>query len=178
MSAPVGWCGFGMTPPADRLLAGSTADRRICYQGLSRAGFIPDRSCAAMPRNFRRGILSLALSGAAVVALAAPASANYNVPYLRRGVVDNIGVGCVQYFLRNHAGQPIAVDGDFGPETEEAVRTFQRYFNLYADGLVDRSTGQKMRDMWLLVDKADWNLWWNDTWRCGLWMPTWSWDSY
>jgi murein DD-endopeptidase MepM/ murein hydrolase activator NlpD len=34
----------------------------------------------------------------------------------------------------------VEVDGDFGPNTERAVKTFQRSHNLYADGIVGPST--------------------------------------
>jgi len=49
---------------------------------------------------------------------------------------------------RNYPAIPsVAVDGRFGPETEEAVRVFQRIFSLNDDGIVGRAT-------WYQINRA------------------------
>jgi peptidoglycan hydrolase-like protein with peptidoglycan-binding domain len=35
---------------------------------------------------------------------------------------------------------PLAVDGDFGPQTEKAVKSYQRYYGLLVDGIVGPQT--------------------------------------
>lgn len=51
----------------------------------------------------------------------------------------------LQGVLRRKAGQPIAVDGDFGPATDGAVRNLQRYLGMVVDGVVGPKT-------WAVVD--------------------------
>ena len=62
-----------------------------------------------------------------------------------------ISVGCegvnvkrLQSFLR-WAGYNIAVDGDFGMKTLEAVKAFQTKVGLKADGIVGNGTIAKMK---------------------------------
>ena len=45
------------------------------------------------------------------------------------------------------------VDGVFGPETESAVKSFQRIFNLHADGIVGKSTWYKISGIYVGVKK-------------------------
>lgn len=47
----------------------------------------------------------------------------------------------------------IAADGIFGTRTEEAVRAFQRQFNLSATGIVDFSTWYKISEIYVAVTK-------------------------
>lgn len=49
-------------------------------------------------------------------------------------------VRAVQYLLKNAYGYDIAVDGIFGPETEEAVTSFQTSRGLLVDGIVGPQT--------------------------------------
>ena len=63
-------------------------------------------------------------------------------PVVRRGDEDH-PVRTLQHLLRAR-DQNVAVDGDFGPRTEEAVRTFQRAHNLAADGIVGPRTWQAL----------------------------------
>jgi peptidoglycan hydrolase-like protein with peptidoglycan-binding domain len=44
-------------------------------------------------------------------------------------------------------GQEIAIDGDFGPNTQKAVKNIQRWWNLTVDGVVGPRTWQKI--LWL-----------------------------
>lgn len=46
----------------------------------------------------------------------------------------------LQGVLRRKAGQAIAVDGDFGPATDQAVRNLQQFFGLTVDGVVGPKT--------------------------------------
>ena len=62
-------------------------------------------------------------------------------------------VRVVQYYLRVIATYyntipSVEVNGVFDPSTEEAVRAFQRAFDLTADGIVGRQTWQKMEDVY------------------------------
>ena len=41
-----------------------------------------------------------------------------------------------------------AIDGYFGVETEEAVRAFQRIFNLTVDGIVGKATWYKVKSIY------------------------------
>ena len=62
-----------------------------------------------------------------------------NVRVLRRGHKGG-DVRSLQALLVTKAGQRIAVDGDFGPATEGAVKNLQRFFRLAADGIVGSRT--------------------------------------
>ena len=47
----------------------------------------------------------------------------------------------------------LAVDGVFGPATEEAVRTFQNIFGLTADGIVGFKTWYKISQIYVGVSR-------------------------
>jgi peptidoglycan hydrolase-like protein with peptidoglycan-binding domain len=40
---------------------------------------------------------------------------------------------------------PLKVDGDFGPQTETAVKNFQKYYGLVIDGVVGPKTWAKLQ---------------------------------
>lgn len=61
-----------------------------------------------------------------------------NWPLQRRGSTGE-PVRSVQYNLRAH-GHTVTVDGDFGPNTEAAVRAFQSANGLASDGIVGNHT--------------------------------------
>jgi peptidoglycan hydrolase-like protein with peptidoglycan-binding domain len=44
------------------------------------------------------------------------------------------------------AGQDIAIDGDFGPQTEKAVKNVQAFFRITVDGVVGS------RQTWPIID--------------------------
>lgn len=55
---------------------------------------------------------------------------------------------------RNYPAIPkVAADGIYGPETEEAVRTFQRIFKLPQTGVVDYRTWYKISEIYVGVTR-------------------------
>jgi peptidoglycan hydrolase-like protein with peptidoglycan-binding domain len=60
-------------------------------------------------------------------------------------------VEAIQYLLRQN-GQDIGVDGDFGGQTDAAVRSFQRTRGLTVDGIVGLRTWQAL---WVTVKRGD-----------------------
>ncbi|MCI7671964.1 peptidoglycan-binding domain-containing protein [Schaalia hyovaginalis] len=67
---------------------------------------------------------------------------SYNC-YLERGS-ENRGVAELQYSLKRCNGQQIAVDGVYGPATEQAVKNVQYAHGLYVDGVYGPATGSAM----------------------------------
>jgi len=51
----------------------------------------------------------------------------------------------LQGVLRLKASQPIPVDGDFGPSTDQAVKNLQRFLGMVVDGVVGQKT-------WAVID--------------------------
>lgn len=64
---------------------------------------------------------------------------NVSLPVLRRGSKGPHVKG-LQGLLIAKAGQRLAMDGDFGPATERAVRNVQTYLRLGTDGIVGVKT--------------------------------------
>jgi len=86
-----------------------------------------------------------ATAGPAVTAVTATTSAtlpratqDLPWPVVRRGS-EGQPVRSLQYLLRAR-GHAVAVDGDFGPRTDAAVRAFQRSRRLAVDGIVGPAT--------------------------------------
>lgn len=67
---------------------------------------------------------------------------SYNC-YLERGS-ENRGVAELQYSLKRCNGQQIAVDGVYGPATEQAIKNVQYTHGLYVDGVYGPATGSAM----------------------------------
>jgi len=65
-------------------------------------------------------------------------------PLLRSGQ-NNRSVVALQYLLREH-GEELSVDGDFGPQSVTAVKSFQRRKSLSADGVVGQATWAALID--------------------------------
>ncbi len=65
------------------------------------------------------------------------------VPTLRRGNNGN-AVKAVQTLLNAKRGAGLLVDGDFGPGTEAAVKSFQSHAGLSADGVVGPTTWKNL----------------------------------
>lgn len=82
-------------------------------------------------------------------------------PETLRAGSTGIGVRTVQYLLRYIAGfvgtvESVAMDGDYGAETEAAVRSFQRTYGLREDGIVGITTYNTMYNVYLgLVGSLD-----------------------
>jgi hypothetical protein len=58
---------------------------------------------------------------------------------------DGDAVAALQDALARCNGQPVAVDGDYGPDTTRAVTAVQRQHGLTVDGAYGPQTGQAMR---------------------------------
>lgn len=71
-----------------------------------------------------------------------PAPAPRLLETVRLGSTNAQLVTAVQYFLRHH-GHMVTVDGDFGPQTDGAVRAFQAAKGITVDGIVGRQTWEK-----------------------------------
>lgn len=66
-----------------------------------------------------------------------------SLPTLRRGS-DGSAVKRLQGLLHAAGQRDSAIDGDFGPSTERAVKDFQRAKGLSVDGIVGRNTWTKL----------------------------------
>jgi peptidoglycan hydrolase-like protein with peptidoglycan-binding domain len=62
-----------------------------------------------------------------------------NLPVLKNGS-SGAHVRTLQMLLNGNGYSSGTVDGDFGPNTEKAVRAFQKAKNLIQDGLVGQNT--------------------------------------
>jgi hypothetical protein len=89
--------------------------------------------------KYREGVWS----GSSSAPAPPPPSSSVGTPTLRRGA-RGAAVATVQSLLGRH-GIPVAVDGDFGPLTDAAVRRFQASHGLVADGIVGPLTWGKLR---------------------------------
>lgn len=65
---------------------------------------------------------------------------------LRLGVPNSRDVLRLQALLIHMAGQPITADGNFGPQTDTAVRNFQAFFKIAVDGVVGPQTWRTLID--------------------------------
>ena len=66
-------------------------------------------------------------------------------PILRVGMLNSIDVKILQQSLKD-LGYEIAVDGHFGPITENTVKEFQKYHNLLVDGIVGPQTWEAIEE--------------------------------
>jgi hypothetical protein len=62
-----------------------------------------------------------------------------NLPVLKNGS-SNASVRTLQMLLNGNGYSSGTVDGDFGPNTEKAVKAFQKAKNLIQDGIVGQNT--------------------------------------
>lgn len=87
------------------------------------------------------------------------ATVTLTLPVLRQGSNEVATVRRLQEMLNVFVGRaeegghahPIPVDGEFGPQTEQAVRTFQAADagDLQVDGIVGAKTWAKLLTQWL-----------------------------
>ncbi len=87
------------------------------------------------------------------------ATVTLTLPVLRQGSNEVATVRRLQEMLNVFVGgaeegghaHPIPVDGEFGPQTEQAVRTFQAadVGDLQVDGIVGAQTWTKLLTQWL-----------------------------
>ena len=109
------------------------------------------------PNTFRLLTVNVAASSAGTGAPSAPAPApapapkpqpqpqsqgSSTFPTVRMGATGEV-VTSIQYLLR-HRGADIVVDGDFGEQTQGAVRDFQKSKGLTVDGVVGPRTWQAL----------------------------------
>lgn len=79
-------------------------------------------------------------------------------PFLRLGDKGE-PVSTVQYYLSVIATfyeglVPVTVDGDFGEQTEAAVKAFQKQFDLPVDGIVGEQTWARMNEIYNDIQKS------------------------
>ncbi|MBW4600891.1 MAG: peptidoglycan-binding protein [Calothrix sp. FI2-JRJ7] len=67
------------------------------------------------------------------------------LPVLRVGVKGE-AVTLLQQLLESQSYRTNAIDGNFGSNTEQAVKKFQTTFGLVADGIVGAKTWAKLGD--------------------------------
>ena len=86
-------------------------------------------------------------------------------PYLRRGDTGEF-VRIIQYYLSVIATfykelVPAEADGNFGPQTEEAVKVFQKQFDLPVDGIVGEQTWARMNEVYDDIQNSvpEWASW-------------------
>ena len=111
-------------------------------QGLTADGVVGQATWNALYREYQ----------SAQSDMSSGLGSNYPGTAIRRGDTGS-NVKLVQFYLRfaatNYSAIPtVAVDGVFGSGTETAVRRFQSYFGLTADGVVGRATWNKMVEVY------------------------------
>ncbi|MFE6868744.1 peptidoglycan-binding protein [Kitasatospora sp. NPDC057692] len=101
-----------------------------------------------------KGAAALATAGASVLGLTGSANAVPGAAYLGYGhTTSGTGVWCVQHlvndYLRLGGRATIAEDGQWGPKTDAAVRSFQQGVlgSGQADGVVGPQTGSKLMNV-------------------------------
>lgn len=103
-------------------------------------------------RVFARAAVVMVAAGAAVLGVAAQASASPGVSNISEGSSNHHGVWCVQAAINNWAGRTVlAEDGDFGSSTLTWVKKFQAGYGLTQDGIVGKHTGD---DIWIFDNKS------------------------
>ena len=98
----------------------------------------------------------------AVTKLAELGAENENLPSNAGSYPGNVlkegstglGVSIIQFYLSTvnmfyQTVPAVDIDGIYGPETANAVRTFQRQFNLTQDGIVGKATWDKLYKIYL-----------------------------
>jgi peptidoglycan hydrolase-like protein with peptidoglycan-binding domain len=138
--------------PSDPWIAGGVVCQRLTVQGNYKnavqnppdppSGTYTSYKLSAADQAYLRSRVDL-LKAPAPPPPPAPAPApapapSVTWPVLRQGAQGET-VTSLQYLLRQH-GQDIVVDGDFGPQTVQAVRAFQQTHGLMVDGIAGPKT--------------------------------------
>lgn len=76
----------------------------------------------------------------APVPTTAPTGGDVQLPSISQGSTLGYWVKSAQSLLRDKMGQNIAVDGNFGPVTSQAVKCVQEFFRVSVDGIVGPET--------------------------------------
>ncbi len=102
----------------------------------------------------RRAGIALCAGGVIVGTLAGTADASPDAGRIGPGQTNNPhGVWCVQAAIdASPVNVHVAEDGVYGPQTEAAIKAFQRHYLLTADGIVGESTGSMI---WQWDDYSD-----------------------
>jgi peptidoglycan hydrolase-like protein with peptidoglycan-binding domain len=79
-----------------------------------------------------------------------PAPKPVPLPLVQKGASGEL-VEAIQYLLRQGGAKDIVIDGDFGDQTDAAVRDFQKRKNLAQDGKVGTQTWSKL---WVTVKRG------------------------
>ncbi|MEV0536638.1 peptidoglycan-binding domain-containing protein [Kitasatospora sp. NPDC050463] len=113
-----------------------------------------------------------ALALASVLASSSPASAWTLEPYIRYGATGDPAL-CVQLGIDSMDNRDIWTypDGQFGSDTLRALKAFQSYWGLEADGVVGPATGTKLMDMIYMDARRSSSV--GNTW-CYTHLPTYS----
>ncbi|MFD7081135.1 MULTISPECIES: peptidoglycan-binding domain-containing protein [unclassified Streptomyces] len=129
-------------------------------------------------RNTWRVLAGIGASLALVTAFSGTAEARPGAPWIGYGYsTSGPGVKCAQMFagLYGNVGHPVAKDGRYGPETQDAIKRFQvqagkwpYYIQLTADGIVGPATGKAM----LKFAKEDYSLEPADYVSCSIELPS------
>lgn len=129
-----------------RRLAKSSSDAGIGWHSQFREWNRSGHQCPGPVRQSQIPWLVLAIAmPSAPAPVPAPAPATPKRPVLRRGSHGKC-VTALQYsfvFL----GTPLALDGDYGPATEDAVRRLQAFLRLKADGICGPATWKAIDEL-------------------------------
>ena len=107
--------------------------------------YTDDDHCKSSSNLLFGDILVTKTQGHTVVVISGTNSTNSDNGYLKRGSKGD-RVRELQTKL-NKVGSNIAVDGSFGPATENAVKEFQKNYGLAVDGIVGPNTTKKLDEV-------------------------------
>jgi len=79
-----------------------------------------------------------------------------HLPTLRKGANPTTGPTAImrlQHILNDRNVGPLVEDGEFGPKTDAAVKSYQELAGLTADGVVGPLTWTDLLNTWLLFSE-------------------------
>ncbi|MFF2149516.1 peptidoglycan-binding protein [Kitasatospora sp. NPDC058190] len=100
-------------------------------------------------KTIGRGMVAVAMAGAALLGLSGTASASDTAGYIGDNQPnDTHGVWCVQHLINDVARQnnraTVDEDGVWGPQTKDQVQWFQNFVHVSPDGIVGPFTGDNI----------------------------------